>query len=54
MVTEGILPDSVGSEARDIMQAQILALNTIKKNFKLAQKRMKKNADKKDLKESWQ
>jgi hypothetical protein len=47
MITEGILLDSVGLEARDIMQAQISALNTIKKNLELAQERMKKNADKK-------
>jgi hypothetical protein len=46
MITEGILPNSVGAEARDIMQARLSALNTIKQNLKLAQERMKKYADK--------
>jgi hypothetical protein len=46
MITEGILPDSVGAETRDIMQLRLSALNTIKQNLQLAQERMKKNADK--------
>jgi hypothetical protein len=36
MITEGILPDSVGAEARDIMQSRLSALNTIKQNIQLA------------------
>jgi hypothetical protein len=46
MITEGILPDSVGAEARDIMQARLSALNTIKQNLQFGQERMKKYADK--------
>jgi hypothetical protein len=46
MITEGILPDSVGAEARDIMQARLSALNIIKQNLQFGQERMKKYADK--------
>jgi hypothetical protein len=46
MITEGFLLDFVGTKARDVMQARLSALNTIKQNLQLAQERMKKNADK--------
>jgi hypothetical protein len=45
MITEGILPDSVGAKARDIMQTRLSAMINIKRNLQLAQERMKKNAD---------
>jgi hypothetical protein len=46
MITKGLLPDSVGSEAKEIMQTRLIALTNIKKNLQLAQARMKKYANK--------
>jgi hypothetical protein len=45
MITEGILPDSIAAEARDVMQTRLTALTNIKRNLQLAQERMKKYAD---------
>jgi hypothetical protein len=45
MITEGILPDSIVVEARDVMQTRLRALTNIKRNLQLAQERMKKYAD---------
>lgn len=45
MINEGILPDAIQPEVKDIMQAKILALQNIKHNLTLAQSRMKKYAD---------
>jgi hypothetical protein len=50
MITEGIIPDSVVQDARDMMQAKLTTLNNIKHNLQLAQERMKKNDDKKRTK----
>jgi hypothetical protein len=47
MITEHILPDSVGAEARYVLLVRQIALQNIKQNLKLAQKRMRKHADKK-------
>jgi hypothetical protein len=47
MITEGIIPDSVVQDARDMMQARLSSLNNIKHKLQLAQERMKKNANKK-------
>jgi hypothetical protein len=46
MITESILSGSVGAETRDIILVRQTALNNIKHNLKLAQDRMKKQADK--------
>jgi hypothetical protein len=46
MITEGILPNSMGEEARDIMQTRMQAMISIKQNMLVAQERMKKYADK--------
>jgi hypothetical protein len=46
MIREGILPNSVGEEARDIMQTRMQAMISIKQNLLVAQERMKKYADK--------
>jgi hypothetical protein len=42
MITEGILPNSMGEEARDIMQTRMQAMISIKQNMLVAQERMKK------------
>jgi hypothetical protein len=47
MITETILPNLVGDEARDVMLVRQIALQNIKHNLKLAQEQMKKHADKK-------
>uniref|UniRef100_A0A0A9GZC9 Integrase zinc-binding domain-containing protein n=1 Tax=Arundo donax TaxID=35708 RepID=A0A0A9GZC9_ARUDO len=47
MITESILPDTAIPEARDLMQARLLAMQNIKSNLKLAQDRMRKYADRK-------
>jgi hypothetical protein len=47
MITEGIIPDLVVKDARDMMQAKLTTRNNIEHNLQLAQERMKKNADKK-------
>jgi hypothetical protein len=45
MITKNILPDTVGTEARDVLLVRQTALQNIKDNLKLAQDRMKKYAD---------
>uniref|UniRef100_A0A0A9A0M3 Integrase catalytic domain-containing protein n=1 Tax=Arundo donax TaxID=35708 RepID=A0A0A9A0M3_ARUDO len=45
MITEGTLPDDAVTEAKDLMQAKILALQNIRENLQQAQNRMKKYAD---------
>jgi hypothetical protein len=45
MITEHILPQSMGQEARDILLVRQSALLNIKKNLQLAQDRMKKQVD---------
>jgi hypothetical protein len=47
MIFEGIIPNSVVTDARDLMQARLAALKNIKHNLLLAQEIMKKYADKK-------
>jgi hypothetical protein len=42
MITEGILPDSISPEVKDIMRTRLSTLNNIKENLQLAQDRMKK------------
>jgi hypothetical protein len=44
MTIEGILPDLVGAEAKDILQTKLSRMTNIKRNLQLAQERMKKNA----------
>jgi hypothetical protein len=46
VITENILLDAVGQEARDMLMVRQSALQTIKNNLQLAQERMKKQADK--------
>jgi hypothetical protein len=41
MITEGILPDSIAQEAKDVLQTRLIGLNNIKRNLQLAQERMK-------------
>jgi hypothetical protein len=47
MISEGIIPDSEITDAKDLMQARLAALKNIKHNLLLAQERMKKYANKK-------
>jgi hypothetical protein len=54
MITENLLPDSVGVEARDMMLVRQTALQNIKNNLKVAQERMKRHADKKRTKRTLQ
>jgi hypothetical protein len=42
MITENMLPDSVGQEAQDMLLVRQTAMQTIKTNLQLAQERMKK------------
>jgi hypothetical protein len=42
MITEGLIPDSVVADARDMMQARLTTLTNIKHNLQLAQNKMKK------------
>jgi hypothetical protein len=44
MITESIIPDTIGEEDRDVMLVRQTALNNIKSNLKLAQDRTKKQA----------
>jgi hypothetical protein len=46
MITENILSDAMGQEARDMLMVKQSALQTIKNNLHLARERMKKQADK--------
>jgi hypothetical protein len=46
LITEGILPDTISQEAKDVMQARITALNNVKRNLHLEQERMKTYTDK--------
>jgi hypothetical protein len=46
LITENILPDEIGAEARDVLLIRQTALSNIKSNLKVAQDRMKKQADK--------
>jgi hypothetical protein len=46
LITENILPDEIGTEARDVLLIRQTALSNIKSNLKVAQHRMKKQADK--------
>jgi hypothetical protein len=50
MITENILSDAVGQEARDMLMVKQSALQTIKNNLHLAWERMKKQADKEEVK----
>jgi hypothetical protein len=45
LITEGILPDKVAQEAKDVMQARLTTLHNIKSNMQIAQERMKNFAD---------
>jgi hypothetical protein len=45
LITEGILPDKVAQEAKDVMQARLTTLQNIKSNMQIAQERMKNFAD---------
>jgi hypothetical protein len=47
MITENLLPDSVGAEAKDLLLVRQTALQNIKENLKVAHERMKRHADKK-------
>jgi hypothetical protein len=47
MTTEGLIPDTLVQDAKDMMQARLAALQNIKQNLLSAQNRMKKNADRK-------
>jgi hypothetical protein len=47
MITEGLIPDSVVADARDMMQARLTTLTNIKHNMQLAQNKMKRYANKK-------
>jgi hypothetical protein len=46
LIIEGILPDTISQEAKDVMQARITALNNVKRNLHLEQERMKTYTDK--------
>lgn len=46
MVSEGMLPDDVNEEVRDIMQAKMVASQNMKDNSVKTQERMKKFANK--------
>jgi hypothetical protein len=50
LITESILPDLVGQEARDVMLVRQTSLLNIKHNLKLAHDRMKKYGDRKRTK----
>jgi hypothetical protein len=52
VISENILLDSVGQEARDMLLARQSTFNNIKSNLQLAQERMKKQADKKRMESS--
>jgi hypothetical protein len=47
MITENLLPDLVGAEARDMILVRQTTLQNIKHNLKVAKERMKRHADKK-------
>jgi hypothetical protein len=51
MITENLLPDSVGAEARDMLLVRQTALQNIKANLKVAQERMKGMLIRRELKE---
>jgi hypothetical protein len=54
MITESILLDSVGEEARDVMLVRQTTLQNIKHNLKVAQERMKSMLIEKGLRESFE